>query len=78
MKAFVEHLSGVIRVGPDCDSYGKPYDYAVAFSSTDGKVAVLKGLVSDGRKASPSHLKAIVKALKALGLEAKWHRVKDA
>lgn len=75
MQAFVEHLSGVIRVGPGCDAYGKPFDYAVAFSSTDGKTAVLKALTSDGGL-TVAHARAAVGALSRLGLAARWERIR--
>jgi hypothetical protein len=74
MKAFVEITSGVIRAGEDCDSYGKPFDYAVAFSCVDGKTAVIKALSADG-KMSPAHAKAAFRALKDLGLTPAWERL---
>lgn len=73
MKAFVEVTSGVVRVGPDCDQYGKPFEYAVAFSSADGKHAVIKALVSGG-ELKPAHAKAAIQALKNIGLTAIWER----
>lgn len=73
MKAFVEHLSGIIRVGPDCDEYGKPFVYAVGFSSVDGKTAVVKALVSGGGF-SPEYAAPIRTALQSLGLVAQWER----
>lgn len=77
MKAFLEILSGIIRVGPDCDTYGKPFEYAVSGSSVDGKTFVLKALVSDG-KLTPSHVKAAVNLLKdQYGFEeVTWERHK--
>lgn len=75
MKAFVEHLAGVVRVGADCDEYGKPFEYAVAFSSADGKHAVVKALTADG-KFTHSHARAVIAALQAIGLKAIWERFK--
>lgn len=63
MKAHVEILSAVVRVGDDTDEYGKDFDYSVAVSCTDGKTAVVKALVSDGDFTS-GHAKAIIRALK--------------
>lgn len=74
MKAFVEHLSGIVRAGPDCDAYGKPFDYAIAYSSTDGKTAVIKALASDG-KMTVGHAKAAFRELAKLGLTATWERM---
>lgn len=75
MKAFVEHLSGIVRIGEDCDAYGKPFEYAVAWSSADGKHAVVKALVSDG-KLSVRHCRAVFTALRDIGLEPIWERFK--
>jgi hypothetical protein len=75
VKAFVEHLSGVVRVGIDCDTYGKPFDYAVAYSSVDGKTATIKALVSDG-SLTQKHARAIIRALADAGFKATWERVK--
>jgi hypothetical protein len=75
MKARVEILSGVVRVGEDCDAYGKPFEYAVAFSSADGKHAVVKALVADGNL-ELTHAKAAFRAIRALGLSPIWERFK--
>lgn len=76
MKAFVEILSGIVRVGPEADQYGKPFEFAVAFS-VDGEVATIKGLVNDGSmKMTPSHWRAGQKALEELGLKVRWQRKK--
>lgn len=76
MKAFIEPLAGIIRVGPRAERYGDPFDYAVAFSSVDGKTAVLKALVADGRQTA-AHGRAAIAALKAIGLTAVWERVRQ-
>lgn len=75
MKAFVEILSGVVRVGPDCDKYGKPYEFAVAFSSADGRHAVIKALVANGTF-KMSYAKEIIRALNKIGLVPIWERKK--
>lgn len=73
MKAFIEVLSGIIRVGPDCDQYGKPFDYAVAFSSVDGKTAVVKALMSDG-SLTQTQARVALRTLNDLGLTPTWDR----
>ena len=75
MRAFVEHLSGVVRVGPGCDGYGKPFDYAVAYSSVDGKTAIVKALTSQGGL-TVAHARAAIRALKDIGLSATWERIR--
>ena len=75
MQAFVEHLSGVIRVGPGCDGYGRPFDYAVAYSSVDGRTAIVKALISKGGL-SVAHARAVISALKDIGLTARWERMR--
>lgn len=75
MKACVEILAGVVRVGEDTDAYGKPFEKAVAFSSSDGKHAVIKALVSEG-DLNTAHARAAFRALKALGLTPIWERFK--
>ena len=75
MRAFVELLSGVVRVGAGCDAYGRPFEYAVAFSSVDGKTAVLKALTSEGGF-TVAHARAVIAALKELGLAVSWERIR--
>lgn len=75
MKARVEILSGIVRVGPDHEKYGDPYDGAVAFSSADGRHAVVKALNSEGL-VTLSRTKAVIKALKDVGLIPIWERIK--
>ena len=75
MEAFVELLSGVVRVGAGCDAYGEPFEYAVAFSSVDGRTAVLQALTSKGGF-SVAHARAVIAALKKLGLAAAWERIR--
>jgi hypothetical protein len=76
MQAFVEHLSGVVRAGPDCDRYGKPFDCAVAYSSVDGRTAVVKALTSRGG-VTVAHDRAVIRALEDIGLSATWERVRS-
>lgn len=77
MKAFVEILSGIVRVGEDCDRYGKPYDGAVVFSSADGRHAVIKGLTAYGPKTlTVAHAKAAFRAIKDIGLIPIWERIR--
>lgn len=76
MKAFVEITSGIVRVGDDCDEYGKPFTRAAAFSCVDGKTAVVKALTADG-KFTPAEARAGIKAIMDLGLIVQWVRFKD-
>ncbi len=62
MKAHLEILSAVVRVGSDTDAYGKPFEFAVALSSVDGKTAVVKALVASG-EFGPAHARALAKAI---------------
>ena len=77
MKAHVEILSGIVRVGEHTDEYGKAFDFAVAFSSVDGKTAIIKALTKlNGTDFSHSHAMTIIRALKKQGLEVDWERIK--
>jgi len=63
MRAFVEILSAIVRVGPEAGEYGNPFEFAVAVSSVDGKTAIVKALVAETpfRRA---HVAAAIAALK--------------
>lgn len=76
MKAFVEFLSGLVRVGPRAEKYGDPFELAVAFS-VDGDTAIIKGLVTNGHM-KPSHYRAGKKALEAIGLKVRRERRRKA
>lgn len=77
MKAAVEILSGVVRIGPGTQQYGDPFEIAVAFSSTDGRTATIKALVAPpGRRLTGNDRRAMVKALAALGLGCVWERIR--
>lgn len=78
MKAHVEILSAIVRVGPDTDRYGKPFEFAVVISSVDGRTAVIKALVAKG-DFKMSYAKTIIRALKFKieGFEeVTWERIK--
>lgn len=75
MKARVEILSGIVRVGPQMDGYGDPFEFAVAFSADEG-VAHLKGLVAD-RRFTLRHAAAIRRALRQVGLRLDFRRVEE-
>lgn len=68
MKAFVQHLSGLVRVGPTCDRWLAPWDYIAAYSATDMDLAVIHGLKGDGRF-KIIHARAIIAAVQALGFK---------
>lgn len=84
MKAFVERLcehSGIVRVGPECEKYGDPYEYAVAYY-VEGPDAIVKALVvptedNEEHGLKPSHLAACTRALRDIGLRATWHRFRN-
>lgn len=65
MLASIEWLQrgmiGIVRAGPICSRYSKPFEYAVAFQRTKywPYQAVVKALVADGRFKRP-HQKAIL------------------
>lgn len=78
MKAFVEVLSGVVRSGPNCEKYGDPYEFAVAFSVVDGKTAIIKALVVGENTVAlrKDHVRALIEAMRGIGLSVDWERVK--
>jgi hypothetical protein len=77
MKAFAQPISGIIRVGPDTDQYGKPWDYAVTYSSTEPGICMLMGLKGDG-KVSTAHRRAVMQVVRNLGFKSvRWERKKD-
>lgn len=74
MAAFVEILSGCIRLGPVCHAWLDDYTRSVSFSSVDGRTAILKGWVG-----TPTHQERrdIQAALRAVGLRlGRWQRAK--
>jgi hypothetical protein len=90
MKAFVEALlcpSCIVRVGKDCDSYGKPFEYAVAVAIPWRSFiawllgyqaeAIVKALVAtEAKPLTQTHARAIIRALRDIGLKATWERIK--
>lgn len=77
MRAFVENLSGLVRVGPACRAYGDPWDFICGYSSVDGKTAVIKGLRSYDAGFEKAHADAILDALAEAGFQfASWDRHK--
>lgn len=78
MKAYVEILSGVVRVGPDAREYGDEFVRAAAFSSIDGLHATLKGLnKEDDEHIDAAHVRAAMRAVAELGLVPVWVRLKN-
>lgn len=77
MYAFVEHLAGLVRVGPQTRAYGMDWDFIVAFASVDGKTAVVKGLKQLTTGFTMHHAAAILNALGRAGFAyATWTRHK--
>lgn len=78
MKAFTQPLTGVIRVGPDTDQYGKPWDYAVTYSASDMDTCTLLALKGDGG-ITRAHWHAVMAEVRRLGFRrARWERKKVA
>ena len=78
MKASVELLSGIVRAGVNHNKYGDPYERVVTWSSIDGRTAVLKAFVSDGKENMLPYVRAATNALRALGFECvTWERARD-
>ena len=82
MKAFVEEIcehAGIIRVGPDTDQYGKPFDMAAAFTveidSAGNRVATIKALTAPMIPLTIAHARAAVDALSERGFKVRWFRV---
>lgn len=81
MKATIEWLEkgriGIVRAGPHCGRFTKPYDYAAVFVRPKyGPGAVkLKALVADGRFKT-SHRRAIVGKLLNYFSRVTWDRCK--
>lgn len=74
MPAYVEILSGCIRLGPLTTRWLAPYERSCTFSSVDGVTAVVKGWVG-----TPTHQdrRDIQAALARVGLRlGKWQRAK--
>lgn len=73
MQACFEITGGIVRVGPLTDAYGKPFDFAVAVSSVDGKTAVVKALTKDERF-TIVHARTIISKLKEYFEAVTWDR----
>lgn len=81
MKAHVQILSGIVRVGENCEHYLDNYDFAVAFSSVDNATAIGMGLVNPWGEAKPvtrAHILAAIKQVKEdTGLDLIYERAKN-
>src|SRR5208282_4592030 len=69
MKAHIEVIAAVVRVGVGTDQYEKPYDFACAISG-NGRHATIKALVnpdSSKFKFGGEHRRAIARELGRLG-----------
>lgn len=65
MKAFVEILSCVVRIGPDTDHYGAPFEIAVTIAG-NGTKGTIKGV---HQPLTLEQLRAGRAALKAVGFK---------
>lgn len=82
MKAFIEEIcehAGIIRVGPDTDQYGKPFDLAAAYTvdidSAGNRIATLKALTAPLTPLTIAHARAAIDALSERGLKVRWFRI---
>lgn len=77
MKGAVQWLVGVVRVGPEFNEMGDPFDFActVLIDDNDGSVTILGA----AGKFSAAHKKALKEALNSQGItKAKWIRMKPS
>jgi hypothetical protein len=84
MKAFIEDIcehAGIIRIGPDADCFGQPFEVAVAFKlerDGDGNpVATIKALTTGLVPVTLAHTRAAIRALAERGLAARWFRITE-
>ena len=82
MSAFIEDIcehAGIIRVGPETNAYGKPFDMAAAFKveiDADGhRVATIKALTTCLVPVTVAHTRAALNALAERGLKVRWFRI---
>ena len=69
MKAHIEIIAAVVRVGHEADEYEKPYEFACALAG-NGRHATIKALVNPDKtkmKFEGSHRRAIARELERLG-----------
>jgi len=69
MKAHIEIIAAVVRVGSETDEYEKPYDFACALAG-NGRHATIKALVNPDaskHKFEGAHRRAIARELVRLG-----------
>lgn len=78
IKAYSQHLTGIIRTGGDTDAYGKPWDYAVTYCAIGEGACILMALKGDGG-VSLAHTKAVLAEARKLGFHTiTWDRFKPA
>lgn len=82
MKAFIEDIcehAGIIRVGPEADAYGKPFDMAAAFKvevdAEGNRIATIKALTTCLVPLTLAHTRAALNALADRGLKVRWFRL---
>jgi len=82
MKAHVQILSGIVRVGPTMEKFGAEgpagdFEVSAAFASTDNKTAVLMAcaMEREGQKLTRAHMDAAIEAVEFItGFKADWFR----
>lgn len=77
----MEILSAIVRVGPRTRKYGDPFDFSVAVASCDGHTGVIKALTRPADHTQEPdfempHTRAIIKAVRSMGLVPDWKRFK--
>lgn len=78
MDAYIEILSGLIRIGPDAHVFPNPYECSIAFSANKG-FATLKGLVVPRKytlRESRDIYDIVHQRCRELGLEPIYERIK--
>ena len=68
MKAYVEITGLIVRVGPECDSWGAPFEFACAGVGSAGRLEI-KALAGDVARSRVlrAHWKALLDALAPFG-----------
>lgn len=78
IKAYSQHLTGIIRVGHGTDTYGKPWDYAVTYCAIGEGACILMALKGDGG-VTKAHAEAVFAEARRIGFhKITWDRFKPA
>lgn len=69
MNGFFEPIAGIVRLGPDCHTFGDPFEYVVVVSG-DEDTAILKALVSLGEPNPLPYMRATFRILRRAGFKS--------